>query len=697
MGKCAKNMKRGYAMGGMVDQEPDQAKLLAGLLSTFQKPEQKSLTQAQIINSDMNNLGKVDSTPGEGEGAAHNWMVQSATDIAQSQGRNPNAAYSPGSRNDPHSAMMPTQPQGIAQPLQQPAYQAPSYRQKQQPRNLLSGIAGYADGGKVESVEELLARMQSKYKTGSQAPAPAPSPTPAPVVQTVQPQPQGGIGGAYNALKNRQQQIDKAAGYANGGKIKGPGTPTSDSIPANVEETGEPIQVSNGERILSRDQDAMLQGIAKKMGFDSLDALLEAGTGKPVGPTMKGGKMHAATGATEDEITKAAALRLFNASHGNTADITNKRMKVPFGGGATQEPIRPIAEAANQPYDNAAMGQPDDTVTSGNGAAWKGIADAFMYNSDVAASRNKLQQSSPLAAEVPSNNQGSARSMAMGADTDAAMHNATRQTSLPNGIGSFVQNGQTYDVQNAGQEGIKRVTAKGQNPLFTNLDPSQATAQMAGMKSGTIQTGGGQKDAGWINDAYGNDMRPTIAMQKQLEQMQRDRYGRDLGSDIKDPRVMAAAAMGLSNMNQDRRASMVEQQQERQGISAGLDDQMKRNSLAAAAQQQSLIDKINDPQTSEEQRHVLRSNLLAMQGKNPNDHRYMQQPNRKIYNDMGQVIAEEPGGIFDTVNERNVGQQKTQQQASSIHNDPRAAKIAQDKNLSMDEKRKQIAALGYSN
>ena len=222
MGKCAKNMKRGYATGGIVDQEPDQAKLLAGLLSTFQKPEQKSLTQAQIINSDMNNLGKVDSTPGEGEGAAHNWMVQSATDIAQSQGRNPNAAYSPGSRNDPHSAMMPTQPQGIAQPLQQPAYQAPSYRQKQQPRNLLSGIAGYADGGKVESVEELLARMQSKYKTGSQAPAPAPSPTPAPVVQTVQPQPQGGIGGAYNALKNRQQQIDKAAGYANGGKIKGP-------------------------------------------------------------------------------------------------------------------------------------------------------------------------------------------------------------------------------------------------------------------------------------------------------------------------------------------------------------------------------------------------------------------------------------------------------------------------------------------
>ena len=102
---------------------------------------------------------------------------------------------------------------------------------------------------------------------------------------------------------------------ATGGKISGPGTPTSDSIPAQIAETGEPLQVSNQERILSAKQEALLQRIAELLGFESVDALLEAGTGEPVGPTIKGGKKAAATGmppesedltAQPDPATKAA-------------------------------------------------------------------------------------------------------------------------------------------------------------------------------------------------------------------------------------------------------------------------------------------------------------------------------------------------------------------------------------------------------
>ena len=92
-------------------------------------------------------------------------------------------------------------------------------------------------------------------------------------------------------LRNRGKQIDKAAGYACGGKIKahadggkvktikGPGTSTSDSIPAKVKETGEKILVSNGERILSKKQDKLLSRIAQMLGYESTDALLESGTG----------------------------------------------------------------------------------------------------------------------------------------------------------------------------------------------------------------------------------------------------------------------------------------------------------------------------------------------------------------------------------------------------------------------------------
>ncbi len=71
-----------------------------------------------------------------------------------------------------------------------------------------------------------------------------------------------------------------------GAKLKGPGTATSDSIPATVVDTGEPIKVANGERIVSKKQDAFLLAQAKADGFDTVDEWLEDGTGHPVGPTL---------------------------------------------------------------------------------------------------------------------------------------------------------------------------------------------------------------------------------------------------------------------------------------------------------------------------------------------------------------------------------------------------------------------------
>lgn len=159
------------------------------------------------------------------------------------------------------------------------------------------GTLAYADGGAVrqETADELMARMAAKYGAPSagkvQTEPVQPAPQPQPKAQPA-PQPQGIIG----ILKGRKEAIDKAAGFANGGKIKGPGTANSDSIPATVRETGEGIRVSNGERIVSKAQDAFLETVAKNAGYESLDAMLEDGTGKPVGPTIKAGKRAAETG-----------------------------------------------------------------------------------------------------------------------------------------------------------------------------------------------------------------------------------------------------------------------------------------------------------------------------------------------------------------------------------------------------------------
>jgi len=146
--------------------------------------------------------------------------------------------------------------------------------------------------------EKLLAEIEAKYgRAPSTQPVAAPSPAPAPA-PAPPPEKKGLLGSAMDLFGNRKKQIDQAAGYACGGKIKahaqggkivGPGTSTSDSIPAQVAQTGEPILVSNNERIVSAKQDAILQRIAEMLGFESVDQMFAQLTGEPVGPTMKDG------------------------------------------------------------------------------------------------------------------------------------------------------------------------------------------------------------------------------------------------------------------------------------------------------------------------------------------------------------------------------------------------------------------------
>jgi hypothetical protein len=175
-----------------------------------------------------------------------------------------------------------------------------------------------ADQTNISKAQKLLEEMNAKY--GATPSAPAQQPTQPPQQQVQPPQQRGLVNDAMSLIKGRQQQIDKASGYAGGGKvkahasgakiktIKGPGTSTSDSIPAKVKETGEKILVSNDERILSKKQDKLLEKIAKMLGYETTDELLASGTGRPVGPTMKDGKKAAALGwnnDVEDEYTNA--------------------------------------------------------------------------------------------------------------------------------------------------------------------------------------------------------------------------------------------------------------------------------------------------------------------------------------------------------------------------------------------------------
>lgn len=134
----------------------------------------------------------------------------------------------------------------------------------------------------------------------------------------------GGIVKPVGAFRRggRVMSAQKKSDYSSGAKLKGPGTAESDDIDAEIVETGEPIRVANGERILSAEQEKYMQEVAKLSGHSSVDDMLRMGTGKPVGPTIKyvpGGARRAAAGgmlaigsgsATDDRMANQMAQPL---------------------------------------------------------------------------------------------------------------------------------------------------------------------------------------------------------------------------------------------------------------------------------------------------------------------------------------------------------------------------------------------------
>lgn len=160
-------------------------------------------------------------------------------------------------------------------------------------------VPGFAEGGVIPPDD--IDTLRNKYPNrAAQQPA---QDAQQPKAPPPQPQQQSGglLGRLFGTVGKRNEELRKAAAYGEGGKIQGPGTPKSDSIPATVRETGEGIAVSTRERILSVEQDAFLDGVARAAGYKGLDAMLEDGTGKPVGPTIKAGKRAAADGMAPDQ------------------------------------------------------------------------------------------------------------------------------------------------------------------------------------------------------------------------------------------------------------------------------------------------------------------------------------------------------------------------------------------------------------
>ncbi len=167
-----------------------------------------------------------------------------------------------------------------------------------------------ADGGITqETPDQLMAMMTAKYGAPSSGTAQQqPEVVAKPVVQPQPaPQPTGSGQGILGILRGRKDVIDKASGYANGGIVRGKGTPTSDDVPVTVH--GKQYNFSDTEAVLpSRTRQALGEMLGAKAGDVAdankrVEAFIEQTNGKPP-VSVEAGSNLAAGGLLDEEARR---------------------------------------------------------------------------------------------------------------------------------------------------------------------------------------------------------------------------------------------------------------------------------------------------------------------------------------------------------------------------------------------------------
>ena len=501
--------------------------------SDQQKPAPLPVASAM---QDMNNLGKT-AAAGLGAGASYGWNTKSASELAVAGGRNPNLGTPAYGGKNRIPAPVPPLPEQQSAPMPDVMAQMDS---------MFPSRRGYADGGMVGGAVEGLRGTAKRIADAENAALGAGAP------QAVAPAPKVSMGSeadnyAAQAAKLEAAQLAAAKarmaakpkeknmfGFAEGGKIQGPGTATSDSIPAEVEETGEPIRVANGERIVSTAQDKVLEGLARKEGYANLEEMLEAQTGKPVGPTVK---------------------------HTGLRGAANGMIPIPLAG---PEPVKkygptPDAVAAENLAQAAMSASLGDRVKPGAVASTndEAVATPAPTAEDYAVKPNAVTSLRNAERNMPDTPSASwlASGSAERAANDAANSELGARVLGPD---AAVPTGLRGSIDASGGRRLDFTSAN--NAANDSMGPGNGLRQANGEGVASMR----QKDGSYKNVVLGasptrwedgqqyKDAWAKIDKDKEgLRQMQRDRFTRDMGSDIKNSRTIALAQANLGQMDKD--------------------------------------------------------------------------------------------------------------------------------------------------
>jgi hypothetical protein len=246
-----------------------------------------------------------------------------------------------------------------------------------------------------------------------------------------------------------------------------------------------------------------------------------------------------------------------------------------------------------------------------------------------------------------------------------------------------------------GMGGVRKITAAGANPLFTNIDPEKAA--------------GGLRDQAMSSDAEGlaRHARANAIRQQMVDAQPRggssvlgglDAQGRtrqEVENDEKSARwrqdelanqakyrpqmagIAGAAIQGdtqqgveetrqqgiMAGVGAQRRGQNMQAQTEAAKLAGNPADNALKTAQAKIAgigadkaqAESSMLAEAQDPNTPPERRKALITSILAAQGKSPNENRYMA-TTEKLYDPVGGNVTGERARIFDKETGRFAGE-----------------------------------------
>lgn len=476
----------------------------------------------------------------------------------------------------------------------------------------------YADGGVVakETPEQLLARISGKYGVGTGSPQEPAAPVQQPARTAPAQEPAAPVGNVLNAVARRNEELRKAANYANGGVVqfRGKGGPKDDKIPVKV--AGNEINVSNGEKAVILPAETAKNPLA----IAQIEDIIQATNGAPPNRVLKDGGMYM-RGLLEPDPANGFDPQ----THKGVQPLLPGHVpgtETPLGG---ENPLKSIAAVLPQesPLRNVIEKQPSSipqTTAPMNRAGAPGSP-----LSTVKPGEGVTSTGAPAAADFSSNPTAPA---------------------APD-----------LKVSDTSQSGISKVTGAGmKSPLYTNVsDPAAAVDGLKAAEANTVNMKAGnealarenalrqelidkQQPGGAV--AIGNPVDESNALLNKWDRQYQDQQAAREIASMRPRQAQAAAHLMAANRTAETAAqgqaiaantarvvqdisadtALSDQrnrlQMERERLAGNpLDQETKRLGNESQQRIAKLQQSIIDPATDDATRVIASRNLLALNGK----------------------------------------------------------------------------------